>query len=312
MPYYFRLALACLFSMTLALETCAGQRIWVALAEEGGPYAEAGAELQSALGGSVDLTVRRAPVLFDGKSDPPDLLVTVGLSAFDETLRELERRGAQWARVPVLATLLPQHAYEARVVRLDKGGRPVSAALLDQPAQRQIALLKLALPERRHVGVLYGPQSSALMGALQREARARNLSFSTQQAEAQEAIYPALKRLLDEVDLLLAVPEPAIYNPATLQNILLTTYRLRIPVLAFSAAYVKAGAVLAVYSTPAQVARRAVEMIQTWRAGRGLPPPQLPREFAVAVNAKVATSLGLDLDEASRLQEELRQLEGLK
>jgi ABC-type uncharacterized transport system substrate-binding protein len=83
-----------------------------------------------------------------------------------------------------------------------------------------------------------------------------------------------------------------------------------VPLVAFSPAYVKAGAVLALYSTPAQVARRAAEMTRTWLAGRGLPPPQAPREFAVTANAKVAASLGLQLDEASLIAEDLRRLEG--
>ena len=108
-----------------------------------------------------------------------------------------------------------------------------------------------------------------------------------------------------------ALPDPTVYHAATLQNILLTTYRARVPLVAFSAAYVRAGAVLAVYSTPAQVARRAAEMVKSWQAGRGLPPPQMPREFAVAANAKVAASLGLMLDDAAVIAEDLRRQEGV-
>lgn len=312
MPRCLRFALACLYFMTLVLPASAGQRIWVALAEEGGPYAEAAAEMQSALGGSVSLTIKRWQSLLGDKEAPPDLIVTVGLTAFDETLRELERKDTPFARVPVLAMLLPQHAYEARLARFEKGSRVISAALLDQPAKRQIALAKLALPDRRRLGVLSGPVTTSLLGSLQREAKAQQLSLASQQAETPETIYPALKRLLEDADLLLAVPEPGIYNASTLQHILLTTYRSRVPMLAFSAAYVKAGAVLAVFSTPAQVARRAIEMIQTWRSGRGLPPPQLPQEFSVAVNEKVAASLGLALDDETRLEEALRRQEGLK
>jgi ABC-type uncharacterized transport system substrate-binding protein len=89
----------------------------------------------------------------------------------------------------------------------------------------------------------------------------------------------------------------------------LTTYRARIPLVAFSPAYVKAGAVLAVYSTPAQVARRAVEMLRQWQSGRGLPSPQNPREFEVVVNERVAASLGLWIDMPNLIVADLRRIE---
>jgi ABC-type uncharacterized transport system substrate-binding protein len=126
---------------------------------------------------------------------------------------------------------------------------------------------------------------------------------------AAEEIYPALKQALSEAEVVLALPDPLIYNSASLQNILLTTYRARIPLVAFSPAYVKAGAVLAVYSTPAQVTRRAVEMLRQWQSGRGLPSPQKPREFEVVVNERVAASLGLWIDMPNLIVADLRRME---
>jgi hypothetical protein len=298
--------------MTLALPAQAGQRVWVALAEEGGAYAEAAEALRSTLGDANDLTIAHSRVLFDEKGPPPDLVVTIGAAAFDESLRHLKGRGTGWERVPVLATLLPRLAYDSNVERRQAGPRPISAVLLDQPLKRQMALLKRALPERRRLGVLLGLQTGDLLPALQREARGAGFSLASQSVAAREEIYPVLKQVLDESDVLLAVPEPDIYNATTLQHILLTTYRGRVPVVAFSAAYVKAGAVLALYSTPAQVMQRAGEMILNWQAGRGLPSPQSPRDFSVAINPRVAASLGLSLDTSADIEKDLRRLEGLK
>lgn len=308
----YRLALACLLAMTLALPAAAGQRIWVALAEESGPYAEAANELRGALGGSNELTIRRWQAFGEEKGPVPDLIVTVGSTAFDEMLKSLRNRGAEWRRVPVLASLLPRLAYETNAERQQAGGRLISAALLDQPLNRQFALLKRVLPDRRRVGVLIGQQTAALLPSLQAEGRAIGDTVVSSAALGQEEIYPALKQVLENSDVLLALPEPGIYNAGTLQHILLTTYRARVPVVAFSSAYVKAGAVLALYSTPAQVMQRAVEMIMNWQAGRGLPSPQMPRDFSVAVNTQVAASLGLSIDEAANITRDLRHQEGLR
>jgi len=305
------LALACLVNMTLVLEVMASPRIWVALAEEGGAHAEAAAVLKSDLADQHEISVAGWQALFAGQSAMPDLIVTVGVAALDGTLERLAKKEPAWARVPVLATLLPQTVFDARMASGSVVRRQFSAAMLDQPLGRQMALIKRALPGRHLVGVLVGAQSRPQLDELEKEARARGLLLvSSPTVSAPEMIYPALKAVLNDAEVILALPDPAIYHGASLQNILLTTYRARVPLVAFSPAYAKAGAVRAVYSTPAQVARRAVEMIGIWAAGRGLPPPQMPREFSVMVNSKVAASLGLQIDDPAAIAEDLRRQEG--
>lgn len=306
------LAIACLLVMTLVLPAAASQRVWVVVAEEGGVQAETAAVLQGGLDGLELKVARRQPPLQDSE-EPPVLIVTVGAAAFEETLGWLAGRPSGWARVPVLATLLPRAAYDAQVARHVTGiagQRTLSAAVLDQPLARQLALLKRALPDRPRVGVLAGPQTRPLLPALEKAATARSFRLVVAPVHAPEEIYPALTSVLESSDVILALPEPMVYHGATLQNILLTTYRARMPLVAFSPAYVKAGAVLAVYATPTQVARRAIEMVRGWQAGRGLPPPQMSREFEVAVNTKVAASLGLSVDAGAAIAEDLRRQEG--
>ncbi|MDP1652787.1 MAG: hypothetical protein Q8L56_08695 [Rhodocyclaceae bacterium] len=299
--------------MTLVLEATAAPHVWVALAEEGGAHAEAAAVLQAELAGKTEISAARWQTLFDGKTATPDLIVTVGVAALDGTLERLAQKDASWARIPVLATLLPQAVFDARMASGPVVQRPFSAAVLDQPLGRQMALIKRALPRRQLIGVLVGAQSQSLLGGLDKEARARGMILvSAPTIGAPETIYPALKLVLNDAEVILALPDPVVYHGASLQNILLTTYRVRVPLVAFSPAYVKAGAVLAVYSTPEQVARRAVEMIGNWLAGRGLPPPQMPREFTVTANSKVAASLGLKLDDPAEIAEDLRRQEGGK
>jgi len=225
-------------------------------------------------------------------------------------LERLGKRGDAWERVPLLAVLVPEAVFEARQAGSQVGGRPFSAALLDQPPGRLLALIKRALPQYQRIGVLSGPQTRRIFDVLDKEAQTRGLRLrKTRSANGAEEIYPALKQAIDESEVILALPDPLIYNSASLQNILLTTYRARIPLVAFSPAYVKAGAVLAVYSTPPQVARRAAEMLRQWQPGRSLPAPQKPREFEVAVNERVAASLALWIDAPNLIIDDLRRQE---
>lgn len=306
------IAAACLLHMTLVYAQGAVPSIWVALSEEGGPYAESAAVLRAELTDRTHLVVGKWPSFFGDRWAPPDLLIAVGMTAFEGVLRDLGSRGPEWSGVPVLATLLPRFGYEeTRLKAMQQTGRQVSAVALDQPADRQLALIARALPDRRRVGMLFGSHSQGWIPELRQAVAGRRMELEAPRGvTTPETLFPTLKNVLETADVLLALPDPDVYHAGSLQNILLTTYRARVPVVAFSPAYVKAGAILAVYSTPAQVARQTANVVRGWLASGRLPPMQMPVEFAVAANPRVAASLGISLDDAVEIAEDLRRSEG--
>jgi ABC-type uncharacterized transport system substrate-binding protein len=117
----------------------------------------------------------------------------------------------------------------------------------------------------------------------------------------------ALDSVLEESEVLLVLPDTDVYNAGTIRNILLTSYRKQIPLIGLSQAYVKAGALCAIYSTPAQIAAQAAEAVRQFSVSAKLPPSQYPREFEVSVNLQVARSLDLPVKDADRLREEIRR-----
>jgi ABC-type uncharacterized transport system substrate-binding protein len=94
----------------------------------------------------------------------------------------------------------------------------------------------------------------------------------------------ALRRLLSNSNVILAVPDAQIYNRNNISSILLTSYRQQVPLFGFSASYVKAGALAAVYSTPAQISQQVAEIISNLSSASSLPAPQYPRYFSVNTN----------------------------
>ena len=213
-------------------------------------------------------------------------------------------------RVPQIATLLPASSFEQ--IMQASGRKPsanFSAVYLSQPFVRQMDLIRLALPEARQVGVLFGADSQNQAAALLSASQSRGLDLVTASVAQGEPAYPALQKVLEDADLLLALPSPQVYNSSSIQNILLSSYRKRVPFIGFSASYVQAGAVVAVYSTPAMISRQTAVMARNLLMGRGqLGAPQYPQDFTVNVNEQVARSLGLKLD-AAALADRLRQIE---
>jgi len=255
------------------------------------------AELVRASGAVATVTVLPVSALASQPAGSMQAAVAVGTQA----ARALALRDP---RLPVLGTLIPRTSYErilAESGHSRDSGR-FSAVFIEQPLERQFELVRQALPGTPRVGLLLGPESAPQLDTVRGAATARKLRLNVQRVVDAQDIYPALQRLLGETDVLLALPDPTVFNSGTVPHILLTTYRQRIPLVGFSAAYVRAGAVLALYSTPEQIGRQAAEMLRSGLAAGHLPPPQYPRQFVVGINPHVARSLEIVIDDAETLQ----------
>jgi putative tryptophan/tyrosine transport system substrate-binding protein len=273
------------------------------LSEPGGAYAEVAAKIRESLRGSVEiseLVPGDAKVMARGA---PRIAVAIGTLACRAVAESS-------TTMPLVCALVPRSAYEK--IAAGVRGRGVTAVLLDQPVSRQMALIRLTARDYREVAVLLGGESASLARALTQGAAEHGLRLATTRVESIEDLPGALQSALDNADVLLAVPDSSIYNARTLQNILRAGFQTKVPLFAFSPAYVRAGALAAVYSTPAQVGAQAAAWIARYLEGRPLPAAQAPREFEVSVNRNVARALGLTVDDDQTLADRLRKMEAAR
>ncbi|MET0044481.1 MAG: hypothetical protein ABW100_13300, partial [Candidatus Thiodiazotropha sp. 6PLUC3] len=133
-----------------------------------------------------------------------------------------------------------------------------------------------------------------------------DLTLYFEPIESSEFIGTALNNLLVKIDIFLATPDTNIHNKATVSNILLSNYRKRIPLIGFSSAYVKAGALAAVYSSPENIAHQVRDGIVTYFSDEPLDAEeQMSRYFSVLFNTDVARSLGFPIKSESKLKEQM-------
>ena len=301
----------CVTLVTLGLVTslaCA-QSVVVVASDRSVPYAQATdaimREWSRAGGNPADIqhvVVSDAGAMAEVMQRKPRLIVTLGVDALRDAVSE------EW-RVPILASLIPRVAVDRLQRKMSRRQvNSLSAVYLDQPPGRQLDLLQLAIPGVRGIGVLWGPESAGQRAALATAATARHLEIAESTVSDESAIYTGLKATLGDVDALLAIADPVVYNSATISNILLASYRAKVPMLAFSPAYVKAGALIAIYSTPTQIGTQTGLLARGLAAGGSTGVTQYPADFTVMVNEHVARSLGLTLD-AAALAERLRLLQ---
>lgn len=109
----------------------------------------------------------------------------------------------------------------------------------------------------------------------------------------------ALNRI-NQAEVLLATPDSTVYNPESIRNILLSTYRHNQAVIGFSADMVNAGALATTYSDISDINAQIAELASAYLSTGELPTPQFPRYFRTIVNDGVAGSLGVEIDKAVR------------
>jgi len=212
----------------------------------------------------------------------------------------------------VLNVLVPKAGYEKLLRNFPHraGSHTFSAIYLDQPISRQAHLIAASLPDRHRVGLLYSTPPGEFE-QIRQEMGKRGLRLR-EKAVGTQPVPETLQELLQGSDMLLALPDSAIYNSSSIRNILLSTYRSRVPLIGFSSAYVKAGALCAVFSAPEQIAAQVASLIRQFGETRLLPAAQYPQEFEVMVNERVAHSLGLHIRPAIELSAEIKFGEGNK
>ena len=294
--------LAVLAALLLAAPCARAVDVSLVLSDNGPAYVEAAQAAESYL--SAVAKIHRVPL--EGLARPgraSAAIVTLGTRAFQAAL-------ASAPRTPIVAALIPRAAYEHELANGPRAANgPVTAVFLDQPIGRQLDLIRILMPSQKRIGLLVSPATRKLVRPMESAARQRHLAIVHESVAEPQQISPALTRLLEASDVLLALPDPLIYNAGTIHNILLSALRLRQPLIGFSEAYVRAGALAAVYSKPQQAGRQAAEIAARAIGGAALPPPQDPQAFAVRLNQVLAHSLGIVVASEETVYETLLRME---
>lgn len=234
----------------------------------------------------------------------PSLIVTIGTRA-TQAVFEAQTDG------PVLSVLVPERTF---LQLATENGRlnTASAVYLDQPPDRQIALARILLPGAQSAGLLFGPGPAGRKTQLLAAAERQGLTLNVESPDGQGGAAEAIKKLLYSSDLLLALHDPVALTPMTAKWMLYMAYQRRLPVIGFSRAYLKAGAVASVFSTPAQIGRQAGERVLQWleNGGTDLGDPQYPRYYSVEFNQPVAESLEIRTPDNGEAMQQIRVLLG--
>ena len=222
-----------------------------------------------------------------------DIIVTVGAGAAAQVM-------SLNPTVQVIASLITDSAF-ASLAEKHYGSTKaafsagVSLICLDQPVQRSIKLAKALIPEARSAGLMLGPASHQNAGMLSSQVKKAGMVSEIVKVSATENPILIIEPVIKKSDIFIPVPDSRLINIATAKWILQLSYRYRVPVIAYSQAYLNGGALAAIYSSPENVGRQTADLIIEGKRISDNGGRHRPAYFSVEFNSSVAAYLGVDL-----------------
>jgi len=210
---------------------------------------------------------------------------------------------------PILSVLIPRHISKSLQTRFPRKNN-WSRILIDQPLDRQFNLITVLLGSNKTSGILLGPYTKDLTKSLQKTSIKTSQQINIEEIKNTDELTSSLKALSNKSNVLLTLPDPIIYNKSTIRGILLLAYRNKLPIIGFSQAYVKAGAIAAVYSKPEQISNQISNIASLFFINNNFDQKEYyPDEFSVALNKKIARSLGIKLATNKAITQQIKKAE---
>jgi len=182
---------------------------------------------------------------------------------------------------------------------LGPGAKNVTGASMNVPVEQPLRALKQLGPQVKRIGVIYNKtRTGYLVREAEAVAREEGLTLVAREVASAKDVIPALESLQDGIDALWIVPDETILAQAVVQQMLLFSYRRKIPVIGLSDRHAQMGALLSLsFASSEDIGRQAGEAARAVLGGKA--PGQIPyttaRKTNFIVNLKAAQKLGVEI-----------------
>lgn len=199
--------------------------------------------------------------------------------------------------------------------RLDAGKNKNNAVLyMTQSYCRQIQFIKLLNSDWKTISILSSQKKPIDSTPIQQCAEKHGIKIYTVTTTIEDNLTNKIKNALSHSDVILALPDSNIYNSKTVKNILLTSYRQRKPVIAFSKNFVNAGALAAIHSNTKQIAQSASNLIEHYFKSdkKFKNSVNYPQAFNISINRQVFRALDLTIPDTEKIKQTIKYSEAVK
>ncbi len=216
----------------------------------------------------------------------PDLVFAIGIWALQVAAEHAGTLPVVYAMVLNPPSILPP------------GAKNVTGASMNVPVDQTLRVVKQLGPQVRRVGVVYDPSKTGyLVKRADAVARDEGLVLIAKEVRSSKDAIAALDALQEEgIDVLWILPDETNLGQPVVQQMLLVSYRKKIPLFGISENHAQMGALLSLsFASSEDIGKQAAELANSILAGKA--PADVPyttaRQVHLTVNLKAAQKLGM-------------------
>jgi ABC-type uncharacterized transport system substrate-binding protein len=292
------LAMLRLFLLLMLLAGSAHADIIVLASDDKGAVAAATAALQGAYSGRVELhnlggsRAREADIVRAIRASSLTQVVAVGLLAAQVARQRLDGKQVVFCQV-----LNVDEMHLVAPWMKGVSGIPSLA--------RQFAAWKTLDPTLRKIGLITGPHPGYLLIEAEAAARPLGLEIEHVAVASERAVLSALQELRERrIGGLWLAPDSSILSQRAILDLMASTVRNNVPVLAFSPALLREGALLSATADTGEIASVALERLRKAASGASVPGEALASLAGARITVSAAAAARFGLAISAKLKEQ--------
>lgn len=218
-------------------------------------------------------------------ANKPDLIFALGGEATELALHES-------ADIPIVSSLVLKN----NVFR----SANITGVSLMYPLTTQIQWLKKFFPDRTKVAILFNPaENGNVLQDMQKVLVQAGFELHAIPVATPKQLPDALEQLARDVEVLFAIPDEITMSPKTAKEVLLASFRNKIPFVGLSDNWVKSGAFYALSWDYDDLGKQCALQSQKILNGQALRtiPPEGPRKLTYTINTKIAEHLNKEISD---------------
>ncbi len=178
-------------------------------------------------------------------------------------------------------------------LKLDASQR-AGAVFADVPLALIADRLHAAFPGKSRLGLIRRAAQVVPDAAVLTRLHQSGFDLLIVECPGPDKLLDVFQSLKGKVDFVIAQPDVELYNSATLKPLVMASLENRLPIVGFSAAFVRAGALAGVYPDFHELGKQTGELMIRILSGHSTHLDEEPRAVVISVNPRIARLIGLE------------------
>ncbi|MGA2214279.1 MAG: ABC transporter substrate binding protein [Bryobacteraceae bacterium] len=218
-------------------------------------------------------------------SGPQHVVITVGTEA-------LMTMASRRTDAVIVATMILRSDRPASSLAVTAAPR-ARGVYLDLPLASLLSELRILLPGKTRCGMIRDASRDHPDPPLPERVKQQGFSLEVAECSRPEELVKVFLSLKGKADSVILFPDSSLYNNTTVRPLIQASLEISLPIVGFSASFVRAGAALGIYPDFRDVGAQTAELAVKLIAGDTSLADEGPRKLQVAVNQRVLRLLGL-------------------